>query len=227
MAGACQGLLETRDIAAISLVALLTQFAPGAQRFVAASDADQAQLLRTAMDAFVNNTAELSRAGQGRRSQGHDAARRRSCRRQSPKPLTDNRSVGGNSMGPGAVGGEHRQLRAACSPRFDCRSGGSVFPDETAWLIFPRWSQAVMPTVVSSCCRLGVGRGPLFLTPRDPALTPRFSDGADRLSADSGPARQAMVYSKTIGNLSRSPISSATGVVGQTSTVFHCESPES
>ena len=34
-------------------------------------------------------------------------------------------------------------------------------------------------------------------------------------------------YSNTIGNLSRSPISSATGVVGQTSTVFHCESPES
>jgi hypothetical protein len=35
------------------------------------------------------------------------------------------------------------------------------------------------------------------------------------------------VYSKTIGNLSRSAISSGTGVVGQTSTVFHCESPES
>lgn len=35
------------------------------------------------------------------------------------------------------------------------------------------------------------------------------------------------VYSKTIGNLSMSAISSGTGVVGQTSTVFHCERPES
>jgi hypothetical protein len=53
LAGACQGLLETREI---SLLALLTKFASGAPRYVAASDAYQAQLLRTAMDAFVNNT---------------------------------------------------------------------------------------------------------------------------------------------------------------------------
>jgi hypothetical protein len=32
-------------------------------------------------------------------------------------------------------------------------------------------------------------------------------------------------YSKTIGKASKLAIMSATGVVGQTSTLFHCDSP--
>lgn len=58
--GRAKGYSKTRDVAALSLVALLNQFPPGAQGFAAAADADQAGLLRTAMAAFVNNTPELA-----------------------------------------------------------------------------------------------------------------------------------------------------------------------
>ncbi len=57
--GRAKGYSKTRDVAALSLVALLTQFPAGAQGFVAAADADQVGLLRQSMMEFVNNTPEL------------------------------------------------------------------------------------------------------------------------------------------------------------------------
>ena len=57
--GRAKGYSKTRDVAALSLVALLTQFLAGEQGFVAAADAEQAGLLRESMAAFVNNTPEL------------------------------------------------------------------------------------------------------------------------------------------------------------------------
>ncbi len=57
--GRAKGYSKSRDVAGLSLVALLTQFPPGAQGYIAASDAEQAGLLRQSMAEFVNNTAEL------------------------------------------------------------------------------------------------------------------------------------------------------------------------
>ena len=57
--GRSKGFSKTRDCGAVSVVALLTQFPPGAQGYVAAADAEQAGLLRQSMMQFVNNTPEL------------------------------------------------------------------------------------------------------------------------------------------------------------------------
>ena len=57
--GRSKGYSKTRDVAALSLVALLTQFPPSAQGFAAAADADQAGFLRQAMAGFVEGTPEL------------------------------------------------------------------------------------------------------------------------------------------------------------------------
>ncbi len=58
--GRAKGYSKTRDVAALSLVALLTQFPPGATGYAAASDADQASLLRQSIASFVVNTPELA-----------------------------------------------------------------------------------------------------------------------------------------------------------------------
>jgi hypothetical protein len=57
--GRAKGFSKSRDVAALSVVALLTQFPPGAQGYIAASDAEQAGLLRQSMAEFVNSTPEL------------------------------------------------------------------------------------------------------------------------------------------------------------------------
>ena len=57
--GRSKGFSKSRDVAALSLVALLTQFPANAQGYIAASDAEQAGLLRQSMAEFVNNTPEL------------------------------------------------------------------------------------------------------------------------------------------------------------------------
>ncbi len=57
--GRSKGYSKTRDAAGLSLVALLTQLPPGATAYAAASDSDQAGLLRQSMAAFVTNTAAL------------------------------------------------------------------------------------------------------------------------------------------------------------------------
>ena len=57
--GRAKGYSKSRDVAGMSLVALLTQFPAGAQGYIAASDAEQAGLLRQSMAEFVNSTPEL------------------------------------------------------------------------------------------------------------------------------------------------------------------------
>lgn len=57
--GRSKGYSKTRDVAGLSLVALLTQLPPGATAYAAASDSDQAGLLRQSMAAFVANTPAL------------------------------------------------------------------------------------------------------------------------------------------------------------------------
>jgi len=54
--GRAKGYSKTRDLAALSTVALLTQLPPGAIGFCAASDADQAGLIRQSVADFVANT---------------------------------------------------------------------------------------------------------------------------------------------------------------------------
>lgn len=57
--GRAKGYSKSREVAALSLVALLTQFPPDAQGYIAASDLEPAGLLRQSMAEFVNNTPEL------------------------------------------------------------------------------------------------------------------------------------------------------------------------
>jgi hypothetical protein len=57
--GRAKGYSKTRDVGAVSLVALLEQFRPGATGYVAASDADQATLLRQSIGEFVANSPGL------------------------------------------------------------------------------------------------------------------------------------------------------------------------
>lgn len=57
--GRAKGYSKTRDVAGVSLVALLTQFPPGATGYAAANDADQAGLLRQSIQSFVTNTSAL------------------------------------------------------------------------------------------------------------------------------------------------------------------------
>lgn len=57
--GRAKGYSKTRDVGAVSLVALLEQFPPGATGYCAASDADQATLLRQSIGEFVTNTPGL------------------------------------------------------------------------------------------------------------------------------------------------------------------------
>ena len=57
--GRAKGFSKSRDVAGLSLVTLLTQFPAGAQGYIAASDAEQAGLLRQSMAEFVNSTPEL------------------------------------------------------------------------------------------------------------------------------------------------------------------------
>jgi phage terminase large subunit-like protein len=54
-----KGYSKTTDIAAMSLVALLTQLPPGAEAYAAANDGDQAGLLLRAMRGFVTRTPGL------------------------------------------------------------------------------------------------------------------------------------------------------------------------
>ncbi|HWE54778.1 MAG TPA: terminase large subunit [Acidimicrobiales bacterium] len=62
--GRAKGYSKTRDVAGMSLAALLTQFPPSASGYVAASDQDQAGLIRQSIAAFVAHTPGL--AGQVR-----------------------------------------------------------------------------------------------------------------------------------------------------------------
>ncbi len=57
--GRAKGYSKTRDAAGISTVVLLTQMAHGEMGYVAASDADQAGLIRQSIAAFVTNTPAL------------------------------------------------------------------------------------------------------------------------------------------------------------------------
>ncbi len=59
--GRAKGYSKTRDAAAVSIVALLTQFPINSDQngYVAASDAEQASLLRQSVQAFVDGTREL------------------------------------------------------------------------------------------------------------------------------------------------------------------------
>ena len=57
--GRAKGYSKTRDVAGISVVVLLTQMASGEKGYVAASDADQAGLLRQSVAAFRANTPGL------------------------------------------------------------------------------------------------------------------------------------------------------------------------
>lgn len=59
--GRSKGYSKTRDVAAMSVVALLTQMTPTEQGFTAASDADQAGLLRQSIAAFRAHTPALER----------------------------------------------------------------------------------------------------------------------------------------------------------------------
>ncbi len=58
--GRAKGYSKTRDVAGMTLAALITQFPPGATGFVAASDADQANLCRQSIAEFVNMTPGLA-----------------------------------------------------------------------------------------------------------------------------------------------------------------------
>ncbi len=59
--GRAKGFSKTRDVAALSIVALLTQFPVNSDQkgYAAASDADQAALLRQSVQAFVDGTPAL------------------------------------------------------------------------------------------------------------------------------------------------------------------------
>lgn len=57
--GRAKGYSKTRDVAGMSLVALLTQFPAGAHGYVAAVDGPQAGLLRQSISDFASNTPEL------------------------------------------------------------------------------------------------------------------------------------------------------------------------
>jgi phage terminase large subunit-like protein len=57
--GRSKGYSKTRDLGAMSIVALLTQFPVGATGYAAASDADQASLLRQSIGNFAANTPAL------------------------------------------------------------------------------------------------------------------------------------------------------------------------
>lgn len=59
--GRAKGYSKTRDVAAFSIVVLLTQMAPAEQGFAAASDADQAGLVRQSIAAFRAHTPALER----------------------------------------------------------------------------------------------------------------------------------------------------------------------
>jgi hypothetical protein len=58
--GRAKGYSKTRDVAGISIPVLLTQMQPGTMGYAAASDAEQAGLIRQSVAAFVNNTPGLS-----------------------------------------------------------------------------------------------------------------------------------------------------------------------
>jgi hypothetical protein len=57
--GRAKGYSKTRDVAAVSMVVLLTQMAPGERAYCAASDADQAGLIRQSIAGFYANTPGL------------------------------------------------------------------------------------------------------------------------------------------------------------------------
>lgn len=57
--GRAKGYSKSRDVAGMSIVALLTQFPPGAAGYCAASDADQAGLIRQSIQSFATNTPAL------------------------------------------------------------------------------------------------------------------------------------------------------------------------
>jgi phage terminase large subunit-like protein len=57
--GRAKGYSKTRDVAGLSVVALLTQFPPGAAGYCAASDSDQASLIRQSVQSFVTSTPAL------------------------------------------------------------------------------------------------------------------------------------------------------------------------
>lgn len=59
--GRAKGYSKTRDVAAMSIVVLLTQMAAAEQGFAAASDADQAGLVRQSISAFRAHTPALER----------------------------------------------------------------------------------------------------------------------------------------------------------------------
>jgi hypothetical protein len=58
--GRAKGWSKTRDVSGLSVVALLTQLPPGATGYCAASDADQAGLIRQSIADFVANTPGLA-----------------------------------------------------------------------------------------------------------------------------------------------------------------------
>ena len=74
--GHAKGYSKTRDVAALSLVALLTQFLAGERDSSPLPMPNRLACCRESMAAFVNNTPELKRAREDRRPQGVHTARR-------------------------------------------------------------------------------------------------------------------------------------------------------